>query len=119
MVLVDTSVWIRHLRSVDQALQELLISGSVLVHPFIIGELACGSLANRRQVVELLKELPAAISAEENEVLQLVDEQHLWGSGIGWIDAHLVASALLSDCELWSLDGKLSAAAGRSGVRII
>ena len=107
MVLVDTSVWIDHLRKNVPALQELLHEGAVAIHPFVLGELACGRLKDRAIVLGHLKALPAATMASEDEVLKLLDERRLWGRGIGWIDAHLITSALLSHSVLWTHDEKL------------
>ena len=117
MILVDTSVWVDHLRSRDESLVELLTSGSVLIHPFIRGELACGSMKNRPSIMAYLDELPSVRMAGHAETIQLLEIRELWGRGIGWIDAHLMASALLSDCELWTHDGKLEQAAAEAGVK--
>lgn len=111
MILVDTSVWVRHLRQGDQHLVSLLDEGQVVSHPFIIGELACGALRNRREILALLAAVPTATIAEHDEVLGLIESRNLYGRGIGWVDAHLIASALMSHTPLWTLDGKLRAAA--------
>ena len=111
MVLVDSSVWIGHFRTANSELRDLLADGLVLIHPFVIGELACGSMKNRKRILAYLNELPLAISAAHEEVLHLLDRQTLWSKGIGWVDAHLIASALLSDCRLWTLDARLRSAA--------
>jgi predicted nucleic acid-binding protein len=116
MVLVDTSVWIGHFRKKDSALAELLGEGLVLTHPFVLGELACGNLENRAAILSTLEALPGAAAATHEEVLRLIERRHLWGCGMGWIDAHLLASALISHCALWTLDGKLDRAAGVAGV---
>lgn len=107
MILVDTSVWVHHLRSGDEHLRSLLFDGQVLCHPFIVGEIACGALQNRREILSLLAALPLAFMAEHEEVLRLIESRRLHGRGIGWIDAHLIASALLSRSPLWTLDRKL------------
>ena len=107
MVLVDTSVWVNHLRKSNAQLSDLLESDEVLVHPFVIGELACGSLSNREEFLQLLSALPFSEQATHEEVLGLLEDRKLFGKGIGWVDAHLIASALLSDAQLWSLDKKL------------
>ncbi len=107
MILVDTSVWVHHLRRGDEHLRSLLFDGQVLCHPFIVGEIACGALRNRREMLSLLAALPLAPMAEHEEVLRLIDSRGLYGRGIGWIDAHLIASALLSRSSLWTLDRKL------------
>lgn len=116
-VLVDTSVWIGHWRKNDAVFAELLSTAAVLTHPFVIGELACGNLDNRAFVLKALEELPNAVTATHDETLRLIERHKLWGRGIGWIDAHLVASALLSNCMLWTSDKKLDHAAADSGVK--
>jgi predicted nucleic acid-binding protein len=104
MVLVDTSVWIRHFREGYPALADQLSEGRVLMHPFVIGELACGNLKNRSAVLSDLHALPRANSASNAEVQHLVEYRKLWGRGLGWVDVHLLASAVLSDCGFWTLD---------------
>lgn len=119
MVLVDSSVWISHLRAASSELQAMLADGLVLIHPLVVGEVACGSMKNRKRVLAYLNELPFAVSATHEEVMRLLDQHKLWSRGIGWIDAHLIASALLSDCRLWTQDAKLhdSALAAKARVR--
>ena len=112
MILVDTSVWIDHLRSGDPALSEALEGGRVLMHPFVLGELACGNLKNRSEVLRLLGDLPAAPTATDPEALGLIERRALMGRGIGYIDVHLLASAALDGvARLWTRDRRLSAAA--------
>lgn len=111
MILVDTSVWIHHLRKGDRELTRLLNEGVVLCHPFVIGELACGNLKNRVEILSLLAALPSSSLASHAEGLHLVTERKLAGRGIGWIDVHLLASALLSKCTLWTKDKALGAVA--------
>jgi predicted nucleic acid-binding protein len=118
MTLVDTSVWIEHLRGGDSVFAALLTEGVVLTHPFVIGELACGNLKHRAQILTDLNDLPAAIPATHEEVLRLVGDRKFWGEGIGWIDAHLLASALLSNCSFWTLDETLNRSAVVTGVKI-
>ncbi|HEY4085220.1 MAG TPA: PIN domain-containing protein [Bryobacteraceae bacterium] len=117
MVLADTSIWVDHFRGGDPALADLLNSASVLMHPFVLGELACGNLARRSQVLTELTELPAAVRAEDAEVMELIETRKLYGLGIGWVDAHLIASALLSDCDLLTADQRLKKAARQAGAR--
>lgn len=117
MVLVDSSVWIEHLRKGHAGLAALLNEASVLMHPFIIGELACGNLKHRAVIMNNLVELPSAALATHEEALDLLHDRKLWGRGIGWIDAHLIASALLSRCRLWTLDERLNRAAAAAGVK--
>ncbi len=108
MILVDTSVWIDHLRSGDDRLVELLDSSQVLAHPFVIGELACGNLHKRDEVLRLLNDLPQAPVASQEEVLHFIERNKLMGKGIGYIDAHLLASTALADTALiWTRDKRL------------
>jgi predicted nucleic acid-binding protein len=112
MILVDTSVWVDHFRRRNEELARLLESEQVLGHPFVIGELACGNLANRREILGLLAALPAAPTAEHTDVLAFIEQAHLHGQGIGWIDAHLLASAVLAPAPLWTADKRLRRVAG-------
>ncbi len=116
MILVDTSIWIDHLRKGNDALSLLLEQDLVLTHPFIIGELACRSMVNRREILGLLGTLPAAVAAGHDEVLQFVEGKQLYGVGIGWIDVHLLASAQLSHALLWTSDTRLKRAAESLGI---
>ncbi len=116
MVLADTSVWIKHFRQGEPALADYLGEGVVLMHPFVAGELACGNLKNRAAILSDLRALPQAIVASDAEVLQLIEERRLWGRGLGWIDLHLVAAALLAGCGLWTLDKRLARAARELGL---
>jgi len=112
MVLVDTSVWVEHLRHGDLGLKARLQEGLVCCHPFIVGELACGNLKNRSEILSLLQALPQAIGAEHEEVMQFIENYRLIGKGLGYIDMHLLASARLSQVPLWTLDQKLHEVAG-------
>jgi len=107
VVLVDTSVWFDHLRRDNARLAALLSAGRVLSHPFVIGEVACGNLHRRRDILALLGALPHAGVVEHHEALHFVDAHRLGGSGVGWIDVHLMASAALTRCALWTLDRSL------------
>ena len=110
MILVDTSVWIDHLRVGEEGLVALLNSSRVMVHPFVVGELACGNLRNRAEVLTLLKELPRAPVATDEEVLFFIERHALMGRGIGYVDAHLLAAVLLADvARLWTRDKRLLA----------
>ena len=111
MILVDTSVLVEHRRSGLPRLATLLQGGEVRIHPSVIGELACGNLRNRSQVLELLQGLPVATVASDAEVLLLIEREQLMGRGIGYIDAHLLAAARLSHCRLWTQDRRLAAVA--------
>jgi predicted nucleic acid-binding protein len=107
MVLVDTSVWVSHFRETHAGLVCLLNDGEVGCHPFIVGELACGNLKNRTTILSLLEALPMAIAVEHEEVLTFIESHDLMGKGLGYIDVHLLASAVLTGLPLWTLDKKL------------
>jgi predicted nucleic acid-binding protein len=118
VILVDTSVWVEHLRRGLPRLATLLQEGKVLIHPWVIGELACGNLSRRHQVLELLQGLPAATVASDAEVLLLIERKRLMGRGIGYVDVHLLASARLSHCRLWTQDRRLASVAQEQGLAI-
>ena len=107
MLLVDTSVWVEHLRNGTPALEGALNDGQVVCHPFIIGELACGNLKNRSHILSLLDTLPKAQLADHEEVMQFIETNRLMGKGLGYIDIHLLASAVLTNVPLWTLDKRL------------
>lgn len=112
MILVDTSVWVDHLRDGAPALAAALEQGSVLMHPFVLGELACGNLKNRGEVLRLLGDLPAAPLATDPEALDYIERRALMGRGIGYVDVHLLASAaLVAAARLWTRDKRLAAVA--------
>lgn len=116
MILVDTSVWIDHLRSGDDRLTTLLNNNQVLMHPFVLGELACGNLRQRADVLSLLKHLPQATVASDQEVLFYIEQHELMGCGIGYVDAHLMAAVALDDrALLWTRDKRLDALATEQG----
>ena len=117
MILVDTSIWVEHLRARSTALAKLLEEGQVLAHPFVIGELALGRLEPRDVILNALLDLPCARSATDDEVLHLIDQEGLAGLGIGYVDAHLLAAVRLSaGASLWTRDKRLRQAADRMGV---
>ena len=112
MILVDTSVWVDHLRDGAPALAAVLEQGRVLMHPFVLGELACGNLKNRGEVLRLLGDLPAAPLATDPEALDYIERRALMGRGIGYVDVHLLASAALAGAaRLWTRDKRLAAVA--------
>ena len=109
MILVDTSVWVEHLRRREGVLAAALEAGQVLMHPFILGELACGNLKRRSDVLSLMRDLPVAPIATEDEALGLIERRRLMGRGIGYIDIHLLASAILAGtARLWTRDKRLA-----------
>ena len=109
--LVDTSLWIHHFRSDSPGLRRLLDEDSVLCHQLVIGELACGQLKHRTEVLQSLTALSQAPTLAFDEVLTFLEVHKLYGQGLGWIDVHLLASTLLADVSLWTLDGPLQRAA--------
>lgn len=108
MILVDSSVWIDHFRRNNRRLAELLEHDQVLTHPAVIGELACGNLKSRETVLRDLKSLPSVTIAGDDEALHMIEAHRLSRKGIGWIDALLIASALLTGCRLWTMDARLA-----------
>ncbi len=115
-MLVDTSVWIDHLRRGNAQLASRLERGEVESHPFVLGEIACGNLRRRTEILSLLDSLPRVTEAEHDEVLSLVELKGLHGSGLGWIDVHLLASAMLGHATMWTLDKRLAEQARKLGV---
>ncbi|MBI5681711.1 MAG: PIN domain-containing protein [Deltaproteobacteria bacterium] len=107
MVLVDTSVWVEHFRSGNIGLKALLNDDLVICHQFIIGELACGNIKNRSEILSLLQAIPMAIRAGHEEVMRFIENYKLMGKGLGYIDMHLLASSILSKASLWTLDKRL------------
>lgn len=117
MILVDTSVWVDHLRAGDGELRDLLLDGRVLAHPFVTGELACGNLANRGEILDLLARLPQAPVADQEEMLFLIERHRLMGRGLGFIDTHLLGAVFLAgDARLWTRDKRLAQAAMELGI---
>jgi hypothetical protein len=106
-VLADTSIWITHLRKGEEHLIQLLEQGLVACHPFIVGELACGSLKNRQEIIQLLEALPMVDVLEHSELMEFIESRQLMSRGIGYIDAHLLGSSLLSNVPLWTFDKSL------------
>lgn len=115
MILVDTSIWIDHLRRGSPALATLLQDEAVCIHDFVIGELACGNLHNRLEVLGLLRSLPRLPAATDDEALFFIEQQRLMGCGVGYIDVHLLAAAVIRDVPLWTKDKRLVAVAERKG----
>jgi predicted nucleic acid-binding protein len=117
MILADTSIWIDHLRKGDDHLVDLLNHSRVTIHPFVLGELACGNLRNRQDILRLLRDLPRLNPATDEEVLYFIEKMALMGQGIGYIDAHLLAAVTLSSpVRLWTRDKRLLAVAGTLGL---
>lgn len=116
MILVDTSVWVDHLRRGDPGLVTLLERSAVVMHPFVMGEIACGSLRDRKSFLELLRDLPGAVVATDDEAMQFIERHRLHGKGIGYIDVHLLASvALTVGARLWTRDQRLRQLAAALG----
>ena len=116
MLLVDTSVWFEHLRRHDAAMAHLLEVGAVLAHPFVIGEIACGVFPRRRETLTLLNGLPSAPLLGQAEVLGFIERHALAGRGIGFVEMHLLASALVARAALWTRDRRLAEAASSLGM---
>lgn len=117
MVLVDTSIWVSHLRKRNDRLVTLLEEGVVCAHPFVVGELACGNLKNRMEILSLLQALPSAEVATHEEILAFIESEQLMSKGLGYVDVHLLGSAVLSSVRLWTADRRLAECAGALGVR--
>ncbi len=111
MMLVDTSVWIDHFKRGDAVLTAALLADQVWIHPFIVGELACGNLSSRSDVLGLLRSLPCLTKCTDEEVLLFIEQQRLMGRGIGYVDAHLLAATQLASTRIWTRDKRLNAAA--------
>jgi predicted nucleic acid-binding protein len=116
MVLVDTSVWVNHLRYGNRGLEALLNDGHVICHPFIVGEIACGDLKNRVEILSLLQALPMATQGEHEEVMMFIENYSLMGKGLGYVDMHLLASAVVTRIPIWTLDKKLEEVSSKLGI---
>jgi len=116
VILVDTSIWINHLRTPSKLLAQLLDLEQVLTHPFVVGELACGNLANRKEIISLLHALPFAPKADDDEILFFVERHKLMGRGLGLVDAHLLASSTIGGASIWTADNNLRLAARNLGI---
>jgi predicted nucleic acid-binding protein len=116
MTLVDTSIWIDHFRLPDARLAQLLTTESAGVHPFVLGELAAGNLPKRQSTLTDLGQLPRVPAAQESDVHHLLESHRLWGLGLGWVDLHILAAALVSGCNLLTADHAMMAAATRLGI---
>jgi predicted nucleic acid-binding protein len=108
VILVDTSIWIDHIQSENPRLRNLLLTRDIILHPFVVGEIALGHLKNRKRFLAEFAELPTAVVASDAEVLSLVELNKLYGTGLGYVDCHLLASVLLSGAKLWSRDKRLA-----------
>ncbi|MCI0469382.1 MAG: type II toxin-antitoxin system VapC family toxin [Nitrospirae bacterium] len=117
MVLVDTSVWVAYLRNGTTGIEALLNDGRVVCHQFIISELACGNLKNRAEILSLLHALPMALHTEHEEVMSFIENYHLMGKGLGYIDIHLIASAIMTGIRLWTLDKRLCEVSSEFGLK--
>ncbi len=113
MTLVDTSIWVNHFRHGSPRLESLLQDTQVLIHPWIVGELACGGLKNRKEILALLGTLPETHIPEHHEVMHLLENHKLYGTGIGWVDITLLAAAQLTGCAIWTADASLQKAVAK------
>jgi predicted nucleic acid-binding protein len=118
MILADTSVWIDYLRADLPELAERLRRSIVVMHPFVVGELACGNFSNRDAIFELFQQLRSVTVAEHDEVLSFIRTRELYGRGIGYVDAHLLAAAVIEGCQIWTRDKRLHALAATLGVAV-
>ena len=116
MTLVDTSIWIDHFRLPDARLTQLLTTESASIHPFVLGELAAGNIPKRQATLADLAKLPQVPAAQESDVHHLLESNRLWAKGLGWVDLHLLAAALISGCNLLTADHAIMAAATRLGI---
>ena len=116
MILVDTSVWIDHFHQSDEDLIELLLSNQVCIHPFVLGELSCGNISNREEVLSLLRTLRSIDLVLDEEVFMLIEDRKLFGKGLGFIDIHLLASAMIHHVPIWTGDKSLKRVAGELGI---
>ncbi len=111
MILIDSSVWMDHFRKPNRQLMALLDAEEACIHPFVIGEVACGNLKNRKEIIALLHALPGVQKADDDDILFFIERHILNGRGVGLIDIHLLASCLLDRCRLWTADKRLQMAA--------
>ena len=111
VILVDTSVWINHFRFCSPLLVKLLDQQRVLLHPFILGEIACGNLTQRKEIISLLHVLPTVQTADHDDILYFIDQHNLMGRGVGLVDVHLLASCMIERCPIWTADKRLKAVA--------
>jgi predicted nucleic acid-binding protein len=116
MILADTSGWIDYFREDLPELGERLRRGNVVMHPFVVGELACGNFTKREETFELLQQLRSVTVAEHDEVMTFIRAQNLYGRGVGYVDVHLLAAATVERCRLWTLDRRLNAVATKMGI---
>jgi len=115
MILVDTSVWIDHLRRGNELLEDLLNQNRVVTHPYVLGELALGNISKRDSFLELLRNLPIAKEATHDEVISFIEENRMWSKGLGYFDMHVLCSSLLESIPLWTLDKRLTKVARTFG----
>ena len=116
MILADTSVWIDYFRKDLPELGERLRRGDVVMHPFVVGELACGNFSNREETLELLEQLRSVTVAEHDEVITFIRTHKLYGRGVGYVDVHLLTAAAIERCHLWTLDRRLDTVATNMGI---
>jgi len=118
MILVDTSVWMDHLHFVNEDLKKLLLSSQVCTHPYVLGELSCGNISNRKEILSLLRALPKIDAVLDEEVFVLIEGRKLFGKGLGFIDIHLLAAALIHHVHIWTKDKSLQRVAKEFGISI-
>lgn len=116
MILVDTSIWINHFNKSNSGLIKLLNSAKVCIHPFVIGELSCGNISNRVEILSLLRSLPLVDNVLDEEIFSFIENKKLYGIGLGFIDVHLLASGLIHNVKIWTGDKSLNKAAINLGI---
>ena len=116
MILADTSIWVEHFKKSNSKFVSLLQEAEIACHPFVIGELACGNLKNRRETLTLLAALPQCDLASHKELLEFIDQRKLAGRGVGWVDINLLASTVLDNCLIWTKDKRLHSVAEKLGI---
>jgi predicted nucleic acid-binding protein len=107
-ILADSSVWIDHFRHDSEDLKQVILQNRIFVHPFVLGELACGSLKNRKETLLFMQNLPVPIQPTHEEVFEFIEKEKLYGKGVGLVDIHILMSSILTGCALWTFDKKLS-----------
>lgn len=117
MILVDTSVWIDHLRRGNESLVDLLNAGRVVTHPMVFGELSLGNISKRDSFLELVRNLPVAREATHEEVISFIEKHRMWSKGLGFFDMHILCSSLIESIPLWTLDKRLASAARAFGLQ--
>lgn len=118
MVLVDTSIWIDHFHFSNKGLKKLLLTSQVCIHPYVVGELSCGNISNRKEILILLRALPRIDAVLDEEVNMMIEDKKLYGKGLGFIDVHLLASAIIHHVTIWTGDKYLHGISEEFGISV-